>query len=132
MIPKVLIGLVPLGSAEPGPAAEGRETILIDDDPLVRMTWKLAASRSGNRLRAFATALEFLEAAPSIDRCAPVYIDAELGDGVDGARESVRIRELGFESVYLATGHPAASFAGLMHLRGVVGKEPPWTGSSAA
>jgi hypothetical protein len=26
----------------------------------------------------------------------------------------------------LATGHEAKKFAGLAHLRGVVGKEPPW------
>lgn len=122
MIPKELASLAPMRIAPGGP----RDAVLIDDDPLARMTWTLAASRAGSRLSAFSTLAEFLAAAPGIDRLTPVYIDAELGDGVDGARESLRIRDLGFGTVYLATGHPASAFSGLAHLAGVVGKEPPW------
>lgn len=75
---------------------------------------------------AFSAGAEFPEAAHSIDRRTPIYIDADLGDGADGAREPVNIHELGFGSIYLATRHPVSSFSGFGHLRGVVGKEPPW------
>lgn len=101
-------------------------TVLIDDDPLMRMTWKMAASRAGKTFRAFPTLAEFLESAADMDRLTTVYIDADLGEGVNGAQESIRIRQLGFSKIYLATGHPASSFSGLAHLSGVVGKEPPW------
>lgn len=109
-----------------------RDTVLIDDDPLMRMTWKIAASRAGIKFSSFATLTEFLEAAPGMDRITTIYIDADLGEGVNGARESVLIRQLGFDRIYLATGHPAAAFSGLAHLSGVVGKEPPWPGPSIA
>lgn len=128
MIPKGLAGVVPIkiSESDAATAADRLDAVLIDDDSLARMTWKLAASRFGKRLGAFTTIAEFLNASPSIDRRTPVYVDAELGDGVNGALESARIRELGFEKIYLATGHPASAFSGLAHLDGVVGKEPPW------
>ncbi|OGR90870.1 MAG: hypothetical protein A2V88_02155 [Elusimicrobia bacterium RBG_16_66_12] len=135
MIPKGLAGFVPIrvraatGTDANGPAGRSAQldAVLIDDDPLTRMTWKMAASRSSKKLQAFSTVAEFLQEAPAIDRETPIYIDADLADGVNGAQESLRIHELGFQEIYLATGHEAARFAAYTHLRGVVGKEPPWS-----
>lgn len=113
------------------PTAFSRErwdAVLIDDDALVRATWRMTAQRAGKKIRLFAAAAEFHAAADGIDPETPVYVDAELGDGVKGEVESERIRGLGFRSVYLATGHPPEKYAGLGHLSGVVGKEPPWGG----
>jgi signal transduction histidine kinase len=108
------------------PTRERWDAVLIDDDPLVRKTWKLAAEKAGKKLRAFSTAADFLDEAGSIDRNTPVYLDSDLGDGIKGEVESVRIHELGFGEIYLATGHSPEKFAGLAHLRGVTGKTPPW------
>jgi hypothetical protein len=102
------------------------DAVLIDDDALVRATWKIAAARSGKNFRSFATAAEFMKEAGNLDPATRVYIDSELGDGVMGEAESVKIHELGFSEIYLATGHEPAKFSGLAHLRGVTGKEPPW------
>lgn len=130
MIPKGLAGLVPIRIENPAPAAEpARElwdAVLIDDDPLARMTWTMAAERAGKKLRAFSTAADFLKESDAIDRNTPMYVDAELGNGVKGDVESARIHELGFGEIYLATGHAPEKFAGLTHLRGVIGKAPPW------
>ena len=87
----------------------------------------MTASRLGKKLRAFSTAAEFFTAVAGIDRATPVYVDSELGDGVKGDVESLRIHELGFGEIYLATGHEPGKFAGLAHLRGVIGKGPPWS-----
>lgn len=134
MIPKGLVNLVPIRFvAEAGLAAAGRErwdAVLIDDDPLVRMTWKLSAAKFGKRLRAYRDAAEFLAESAAIDRGTPVYVDAELADGANGDDEARRIRGLGFHEVYLATGHEPGMFSGSTHLRGVVGKEPPWSGDA--
>lgn len=131
MIPKSLARLVPIHMAAPsapiGAERERWDAILIDDDALTRAAWKIAASRLGKKLLIFTTSAEFLEGAHAVDRETPVYIDAELGDDVKGEVESVKIRGLGFGEIYLATGHEAGKFAGLQHLRGVVGKEPPWS-----
>ena len=101
--------------------------ILIDDDPLVRATWKAAAVRAGKTLHAFQSVADFLRAASAVDRETPVYIDAELGDGVRGEEMAREICESGFTSIYLATGHEPGRFAGMKHLSGVVGKTPPWS-----
>lgn len=132
LIPKGLAGLVPMRVEADAPTeTSGRERLdaaLIDDDALMRMTWNVTASRLGKKLRVFATAAEFFKAAGEIDCATPVYVDAELGDGVKGDVESLRIRELGFGEIYLVTGHEPEKFAGSRHLRGVIGKEPPWGG----
>jgi signal transduction histidine kinase len=140
LIPKGLAGFVPVriadapGAGQPAPAARSArlDAVLIDDDALPRMTWKLAAARAGKEFRSFPTVADFLKEAPEIGRDTPVYVDAELADGVNGARESLKIREMGFQEIYLATGHEAARFADHKHLRGVVGKEPPWSGETAS
>lgn len=128
LIPKGLAGQVPLRveTAAAGPGGERWDAVLIDDDELARATWRMAASRSGKRLRVFATPAEFFQAAAAIDRRTPVYVDSELGAGVQGGEESRRVHEMGFSEVYLATGHEPGKFAGLSHLRGVIGKAPPW------
>ncbi|MFI5347916.1 MAG: sensor histidine kinase [Elusimicrobiota bacterium] len=130
MIPKGLAGLVPIRIEYPAPAGDSArrlwDAVLIDDDPLARMTWKLAAERAGRKFRTFSTTADFLEESDAIDRRTPVYLDAELGNGVKGDAESLRIHELGFGEIFLATGYEPGRFAGLAHLRGVVGKDPPW------
>lgn len=126
MIPKGLAGLVPIRITTLVGKRERLDAVLIDDDPLTRMTWKMAADRAGKKLRAFSTAADFLKESDAIDRRIPVYVDAELGDGAKGDVESLRIHALGFGEIYLATGYESEKFAGLTHLRGVIGKDPPW------
>jgi signal transduction histidine kinase len=130
MIPKGLAGLVPIaigGEPRNSPGTARWDAVLIDDDRLARMTWAAAAKKSGKLLLTYSSSAEFLAASGAIDRRTPVYIDVELVDGMRGESASLRIHELGFREVYLATGHPAEKFKGLAHLRGVVGKEPPWS-----
>lgn len=130
LIPKGLAGSVPIiveaAALAPAAARERHDAVLIDDDPLTRMTWKMTAARLGKKLRSFESVADFLKESDGIDRTTPVYVDSELGNGAKGEVESLKIHGLGFGEVYLATGHGAEKFAGLAHLRGVVGKEPPW------
>lgn len=102
------------------------ETVLIDDDELVRLTWTLAAGRAGKRLMVYAGPDEFYSDAGMIDRAAAIYIDSDLGDRRKGQEELPRIHALGFREIYLSTGFEPERFDGIEHLRGVVGKTPPW------
>jgi hypothetical protein len=122
MIPKGLARLVPISVVE----AERLDAVLIDDDALARMTWKMAAAQTGKRFRSFATMAEFLAASSEIHPQTPLYIDADLGGGVRGDEEAKRLHENGFTEIYLATGHDPERFAGQNHLKGVRGKQPPW------
>ena len=120
IIPKGLARLVPIER----PVVESLDAALIDDDPLARATWTIAASRAGKRLAVFTSVRDFLSA--RIDLSTPVYIDADLGDGIDGALEAKRLHERGYTELYLATGHPASKFPDQGHLKGIQGKAPPW------
>lgn len=127
MIPKGLARFVPIsvsGAAEAGAGAF--DAVLIDDDALLRKTWTLTAEKAGKRLLAFASPAEFLSAAESLDRRTPVYIDEDLGDGITGTQESLRIHEAGFQDITLTTGYEPERFKRLPHLRRVIGKTPPW------
>jgi anti-sigma regulatory factor (Ser/Thr protein kinase) len=130
MIPKGLAGLVPIrvdGSAKAeAPMSECWNAVLIDDDPLVQMTWQVAAELAHKRLKVFASTEEFYPEAEKLDRGTPIYIDATLGNGSRGEDESRRIHSMGFSEIYLATGQKAGDFSAYVHLRGVVGKNPPW------
>ena len=128
LIPKALAGFVPiLVSVSEEAPRERFDAVLIDDDPLVRKTWQIAAASAGKKLKAFPSAVEFFKEVESIHRETPVYVDSKLGNASRGEEESRRIHAMGFAEIYLATGFDAAEFSGLSHLRGVVGKGSPWT-----
>jgi len=134
MIPKGLLGLVPICVVEQNADAVGQkrtvsrgwDAILIDDDPLVRETWNIAADLAQKKLRVYTSAAEFYREADSFGRDTPVYIDATLGNNSRGEEESRRIHAMGFAEIYLATGQKAEEFSAYQHLRGVIGKNPPW------
>jgi len=115
-----------LGRKPDAPGPQRWDAALIDDNPLVRRTWEVTAKRAGKRVRIFPSAREFLKISKLIHPETPVYVDAKLANGENGESESGRISGLGFREVYIATGHEAKRFKELAHLRGVVGKDPPW------
>lgn len=130
LIPKGLAGSVPMRveAVVPMETSEGKrfDAVLIDNDPLTRMVWENDAADRGKLLKTFSTVEDFFNAVDGIDRATPVYVDFNLGEGVKGDEETRRIHGIGFGEVYLATGHEPERFAQLTHIRGVIGKEPPW------
>jgi signal transduction histidine kinase len=103
------------------------DAVLIDDDELVHMSWKVSAKKLNKTLRTFYTSEEFLAEANQFDRTNPIYIDSNLKDGVKGEEVAKTIHGLRFDSIYLATGYDASSFDPLSpHILGILGKEPPW------
>ncbi len=105
--------------------AAGLRAVLLDDDALVRMNWKMAARAAGAELESYKTREEFLAAAGTLPRDIPIYIDSELGGGVKGEDIARDLHEKGFADLTMATGHDASKFSRLPWLK-VSGKEPPW------
>lgn len=99
--------------------------VLIDDDALVRMSWKLAAKKNGVTLHAFAAPGEFLDESRHFNKSAPVYIDSELGEGVRGETLAETLRTEGFTNLTLETGHPPEKLSVPAWLK-IAGKEPPF------
>jgi hypothetical protein len=103
------------------------EVILIDDDPLIHMAWEIAASAAAKRVRCFSVPAEFFASASHYESHVPIYVDYHFGNGEDGERISREIAELGFDNIYLATAYPPDFFSSMPWLKGIVGKEPPWS-----
>ncbi|TBR23564.1 HAMP domain-containing protein [bacterium] len=115
---------VTLPKASP-PSAEG-PVVLIDDDPLVRKTWEVAAKAKGKDLRAFDSAAGFLAVCAGFPPQTRVYLDSDLGGGERGEKAAAELHARGFRNLYLATGHAPEEFAGDPHIKEVLGKDPPW------
>ncbi len=104
LLPKNLAGLIPIHVD--APASSATTAVLIDDDPLARLTWKTAARGAGVELLACAAPAEAVSAAAKLPRSTPLYVDFELGAGLSGASVAAELRAMGFTDITLVTGHP--------------------------
>ncbi|MFZ9596602.1 MAG: sensor histidine kinase [Bdellovibrionia bacterium] len=105
--------------------------ILIDDDPLVQMTWRLAAQSAGVTLHSFTSSEGFFQISDKIDHSIPIYIDSQLNQvdldvSLRGEWVARDLAQMGFQNIYLTTGYSAEDFSGMPWLRAVRGKEPPF------
>lgn len=130
LIPKSLAGLIPICVDRPASRPEPGAAVLIDDDPLVRMNWTVAAKRAGKALKAYPDAASFVKEAGDCARDTPIYVDSDLGEGIKGEEAAKELLALGFTELRLATGHDPASFPPLPHIKAIRGKEPPWAASA--
>lgn len=122
LIPKTMASVVPLSLEKPRLKFDA---CLIDDDPLVRMTWIMAAKESKINFEAFHSREAFLEKAEIFDRSTPIYIDMNLADDVKGTDVAVDLSELGFANLYLATGYEIDSIRSIPKcIQQVCGKDP--------
>ena len=133
MLPKGLAGLIPISveaaaAPESGPAPEPKSAILLDDDLLVHMNWKLAAKTAGVELRVFQTPEQLAAAAEGLPGDIPVYIDSDLGDNISGEDIAEGLRGKGFTNLTMTTGYGPEKFAHFPWLK-VIGKEPPFGGA---
>lgn len=113
----------------PATGGHAGAAVLLDDDPLVHMNWRLAAKAAGAELKSYKTAAELEAAAGALPRDIPIYIDSDLGGGVRGEDVAAGLRAKGFSDISMATGHSPEKFSALPWLK-VTGKEPPWGGPS--
>lgn len=101
--------------------------VLIDDDELVRMTWKFKATASNVEFEAFETSEEFLQKEAEISRESAIYIDANLKDGERGEELALKVHELGFSEIHLASGSESSDLDYDQNIiKSVRGKEPPF------
>lgn len=105
IIPKMMVGYVPIKIIKP---KKYYDACLIDDDFLMKLSWELAAKENGTSIRVFESYAAFLEASNDIDPKTPIYIDVNLGNGVKGTDVAVKISNIGFKELYLATGYDAS------------------------
>jgi hypothetical protein len=106
-----------------------QKIILIDDDSLVHLMWKMVATKKNLNLVALSDENEFNALAPEFPVDAKVYIDKNLSGGINGIEVAKRIFDKGFKNIYLATGEDHI-LNGIQKVypffKGVIGKEPPF------
>jgi len=102
-----------------------RLAVLLDDDMLVHMNWKMAARTAGVDLKAYKKPEELYGALEGLPEDTPLYIDSDLGGGVKGEEIAGELHAKGFTDITMATGHGPEKFSHLPWLK-VAGKEPPF------
>lgn len=126
LLPKSLLEFIPVVKREGVELTPTPDCILIDDDELVHTYWRDEAEIMGKTIAAFTHPDDFMRVAARYPKTTPVYVDANLANGLRGEDVSRKIRDLGFENVYLATGLDSKDFPPMSWLKGIVGKNPPW------
>lgn len=101
-----------------------KQYILIDDDELMHMTWKMEADKKAIEFKAYSSVEEFIKDADQYAKDSVIYVDSNLADGLKGEIESEKISKLGFSEIYLATGFSADDLEKPEWIKEIVGKRP--------
>lgn len=117
ILPKSLAGFVPI-------RFESALHVLIDDDPLVHLTWKKAAKQKGVTLQTYDSPEAFLCEAEQIPRSSILFVDVQLGD-TRGEELIPTLREMGFHHLTLVTGLSPDQVRAPENVP-VHGKDPPF------
>jgi FixJ family two-component response regulator len=100
--------------------------VLIDDDELVRLTWKMSAREHAQEFKSFGNIADFLQQRSQFDFSTLIYLDSNLGNGVKGEDVAHDLYSMGYRELYLATGYDPSSFGDLPWIKRIVGKDPPF------
>ena len=103
--------------------AEGKiDLVLIDDDPLVHMTWRLRSKALNKKILTFSSLSSFENA--EVDYMTPIYVDLHLGTPYLGISVADTLHGKGFRKIHFATGDATFENAP-RYISSVQGKEFP-------
>ncbi len=119
LIDKGMIGFIPINLIN---NSKKSKHVLIDDDQLIHMSWKMEAKASDIELDCYFTVDEFLANSDIYSKNSIVNIDSNLSDGVKGEVESKKIYDAGFENIYLTTGYAPSEFKKPNWIKKIIGK----------
>jgi signal transduction histidine kinase len=109
--------------ARPLPVDFSGDLIFIDDNDLNLLTWELAAQDAGLKCTCYRSMNEFFSSALLIPKGTPVFIDSDLGHGEKGQDHAPRLREIGFERIYISTNYAHLVGASLPSVVAVISKD---------
>lgn len=98
--------------------------ILIDDDHLVHINWARYCKKKSIPFYGYKSVNEFIVASIALDKTSRIYVDSSLGDGIVGEVESIKIFDLGFKNLYLATGFEMTSIQKPTWIKEIFSKSP--------
>lgn len=100
--------------------------ILIDNDKLIHLSWKLRANAARVDLKTFFSIDEFLDSCNVLPLGSSIYIDSDLDNGIKGEIESERLFKRGFTNLWIATGYSDLETSNYPWIKGVISKQPPF------
>lgn len=101
------------------------DCVLIDDAAVIHDIWLFQAKLAQKNLLCFESPLEFERLMDWIPYSTPLFIDSSLGHGIQGQEIAKHYYDLGYEIIYLATGHSKKEFGQLPWITGIVNKSIP-------
>lgn len=102
------------------------KAVLIDDDVLIHIGWRMVAKKANIDLVCYRSVDEFLLEYKFFPFDTTIYIDSDLQNGYYGQIESKKIYDVGFESIILATGYSEVNIELYPWISKVIGKRPPF------
>ena len=123
LIPKNLISLITFNIL---PSNE-IDLVHIDDDHLLRMSWRIKAEKNNKKILSFSSEQNLLKELSSIPKEVPFYIDSSLGSYCRKGEDLAKyLYDLGFHNLYLSTGFSKNDFGNMYWLKDIVKKEAPF------
>lgn len=102
-------------------------TILVDDDALIRLTWESKAKSRSVPFKSFATSEELLSHLSEFEKNSVFYLDFEIkGSSLTGDLLAKKLKEKGYEELYLASGHETVAPEILTSFKGQHSKKCPF------
>ncbi len=122
LIPKGMAGLVPIELKQP---LKRLDAILIDDDPLMGYVWTETAKTSNKLFEWFNDPELFFAKAEQYEPSVEIYIDVSLAKNVKGQDVAIKLAQMGFANLHLATGYEADTIDKPSVVKTVIGKDCP-------
>ncbi len=122
LIPKGMAGLVPIELKQP---LKHLDAILIDDDPLMGYVWTETAKTSNKSFEWFNDPELFFAKVEQYDPNVEIYIDVSLAKNVKGQDVAIKLSQMGFANLHLATGYEADSIDKPAVVKTIIGKDCP-------
>ena len=105
LLPKGLASQVPLNlTVKKTTLRPDQKAFFLDNDALVRQTWKRAAEKDGVEIEVFADWRSLLQSIEGASKDVPVYLDFNLESDLNGMQVAEKLYAMGFRNLALATG----------------------------
>lgn len=113
-------------SMSPPAGLERVDAILVDDDLLTRLAWKVRAKQAGKNLEVCENEQQLTALISRVRLDTPIYIDVLLAEGVRGEEVAKRLYEKNYSQLFLTTGLDPETLVRPEFVQKILGKSPPW------
>lgn len=112
---------IPVAAVE---CLEKLDLVLIENEEMHRLTWKVWAKRKGLGILTFTSADDFLLRAARLSKSTPIFMDFDLDDNMTAQNYLPKLHKLGFSEIVLVTSHRDLKKEDFFGTKAIIGKDP--------